>query len=131
MVDIAISAGGRGTAFPRFHDLQPTDVTRVERVNRTAKLYAEEFRNDPVITYQVAGMGDARFTYLEEWYTRVLTAAAMNDAIFHDAGDWKSVGCLMSPGRQVGNPFTIIQAGFFPLLWAVGIQGIRVRTEAG
>jgi hypothetical protein len=68
----------------------------------------------------------ARLTYLEEYFSRLLTAAAMNEAILHEAGEWASCGVLMPPGCRVDNPLTMIPAGLFSMSWNIGWQGLKV-----
>lgn len=69
---------------------------------------------------------EARLAYLPKYFDALLTAAAMNQASFDEIDDWKACGVLMPPGCRVDNPFTIIQAGFIPMLWNIGIRGCQV-----
>lgn len=97
-----------------------------ERVPAAAELYEDAFRIDPVITYLLSSMVPAaRLAYLREYFSRLLTAAAMNKAIIHEAGEWGSCGVLMPPGCKVDNPLTMIPAGIFPMLWNIGLQSLK------
>ena len=69
---------------------------------------------------------EARLAYLPKYFKRLLTAAAMNKALFHEADDWKCCGVLMPPGCRVDNPLTLLPAGFIPMLWNIGIGGCQV-----
>lgn len=75
----------------------------------------------------LSSMGDSdRQAYLPKYFHALLSAAALNQATFDEAEDWKSCGVLMPPGFRVDNPLTIIQAGFFQMMWNIGIQGCQV-----
>ena len=70
---------------------------------------------------------EARLAYLPKYFDVLLTAAAMNNAIFDEADDWKACGVLMPPGCRVDNTWTLIPAGFFPMLWNIGVGNCKVR----
>ena len=93
-------------------------------IPQTASLYKEAFRSDPTITYVLGSLAQTRrHAYLEEYFTRVATAAALNSAIFEEASDFSSCSILMPPGKTVDNPWTLIPAGIFQLLWRLGFTG--------
>jgi hypothetical protein len=69
---------------------------------------------------------EARLAYIPNYFDGLLTAAAMNNAIFDEAGDWKSCGVLMPPGCRVDNPLTFLPAGFISMLWNIGVGGCQV-----
>ena len=98
-----------------------------ERVEAATKLLSSIFGTDPVITYILCSMKpETRLAYLPKYFSALLTAAGMNKAIFDEADDWKCCGVLMPPKRRVDNPWTILQAGFIPMLWNVGVGGCQV-----
>ena len=68
----------------------------------------------------------ARLAYLPKYFDGLLTAAAMNNAIFDETEGWKSCGVLMPPGCRVDNPLTMLPAGFIPMLWNIGVGGCQV-----
>ena len=77
----------------------------------------------------LSGMSaQARIAYLPQYFAVLLKAAGMNNAIFDDAADWKACGVLMPPGKRVDNPWTILPAGFLPMLWNIGVGGCKVRS---
>jgi GNAT superfamily N-acetyltransferase len=104
----------------------PTTITTGgrERVPATASLYASAFRSDPVITYLLSTLPPPqRHAYLEEYFTRLATAAALNDAVFEEAEGFSSCSIIIPPGKSVDNPWTLIPAGLFSVLWRLGIKG--------
>jgi GNAT superfamily N-acetyltransferase len=104
----------------------PTTITPGgrERVPATASLYATVFRSDPVITYLLSTLPPPqRHAYLEEYFTRLATAAALNSAIFSEAEDFSSISIVLPPGKSVDNPWTLIPAGLFSVLWNLGLKG--------
>jgi ribosomal protein S18 acetylase RimI-like enzyme len=60
---------------------------------------------------------------LEEYFTRLTTAAALNSAIFSEASDYASISIVLPPGKSVDNPWTLIPAGLFSVLWRLGVRG--------
>jgi GNAT superfamily N-acetyltransferase len=95
-----------------------------ERISATASLYATSFRSDPVITYLLSTLPPPqRSVYLEEYFTRLATAAALNSAIFSEASDYSSISIVLPPGKSVDNPWTLIPAGLFSVLWRLGAKG--------
>lgn len=68
-----------------------------------------------------------RLAYLPKYFSSLLTAAAMNGGMFDEANNWKTGGVLMPPGHRVDNPWTILPAGFIPMLWTIGISGCKVE----
>ena len=67
-----------------------------------------------------------RLAYLPRYFSALLTAAALNQAIFDEADDWSSCAVWMLPGRRVDNPWTLLPAGFLPLLWDIGLARVSV-----
>lgn len=94
-----------------------------ERISQAADLYQHAFREDPVITYITGLDSQQRHAYLSEYFTRLNTAAAFNAAVFEEANDWASASVFLPPGKRVDNPWTLIPAGFFQVLWKLGIAG--------
>ena len=64
-----------------------------------------------------------RHEYLREYFTRLATAAALNAAIFQEADGWASALVVLPPGKRIDNPWTLVPAGFFQVLWKLGIAG--------
>jgi hypothetical protein len=50
----------------------------------------------------------------------------MNHGEFAEADDWKCCGVLMPPGSRVDNTWTLLPAGFIPMLWNIGVRGCQV-----
>lgn len=115
------------------HESQPpcnmsSDITITtggkERLKQTAALYAEAFRDDPAIAYVLGNLSvSQRHAYLHEYFTRIGTAAALNDAVFEEAENFSSITIIMLPGKRVDNPWTLIPAGVFQVLWKIGFAG--------
>jgi GNAT superfamily N-acetyltransferase len=104
----------------------PTTITTGGRsfIPATASLYATAFRSDPVITYLLSTLPPPkRHAYLEEYITRLATAAALNSAIFSEAEDYSSISIVLPPGKSVDNFWTLIPAGLFSVLWKLGVKG--------
>ncbi|CZR67316.1 uncharacterized protein PAC_17215 [Phialocephala subalpina] len=101
--DLAIKTGGR------------------ELVQQASALYADSFRTDPVITYILHNIPEAkRLAYLPKYFDALITAAALNDASFTEIDEFKCCVTMMPPGKKVDNPFTMIQAGLLSMLWNIG-----------
>jgi len=64
-----------------------------------------------------------RHDYLYEYFTRLNTAAALNAAIFEEADNWASATVILPPGKRIDNPWTLVPAGFFQVLWKLGFAG--------
>jgi len=94
-----------------------------ERVAQAADLYQHAFRDDPVIAYVTGLDTQQRNAYLGEYFTCLNTAAALNAAIFEEADEWASASVFLPPGKRIDNPWTLIPAGFFQVLWKLGIAG--------
>ncbi|GAB7326935.1 hypothetical protein MBLNU13_g10896t2 [Cladosporium sp. NU13] len=93
-------------------------------IPQTASLYKTAFRTDPGITYVLGALPEsARHAYLEEYFTRITTAAALNAAEFSEAEAFSSVSIVIPPGKTVDNPRTLIPAGIFQVLWKLGFSG--------
>lgn len=71
---------------------------------------------------------DARLAYLPKYFDGLLTAAALNKASFAEVDNWKCCGVLMPPGCRVDNIWTILPAGFIPMLWNIGVGGVQVKA---
>ena len=111
------------------------------------RLYTHAFENDPVVTYMLATMPDqeTRIAYLPYWFRVLMKAASMNEGIFEDIRDpglpdpvnsaqgtaqtdlsgieYQCASVLIRPGKKIDNLWTIIPAGFFPVLWNLGWSG--------
>lgn len=95
-----------------------------ERILPIADLYQDAFRDDPVISYFLCSLNRTqRHQYLHEYFTCLGTAAALNDATFSEADDWKSAMIVLPPGKYIDNPWTLIPAGLFQVLWKLGFAG--------
>ena len=106
-------------------EMATTNITTggAERVAQAADLYQYTFRDDPVIAYITGLDTQQRHAYLYEYFTRLNTAAALNAATFEEADDWASASVYLPPGKRIDNPWTLIPAGFFQVLWKLGIAG--------
>jgi ribosomal protein S18 acetylase RimI-like enzyme len=100
-----------------------TTTGGAERVAQAADLYQNTFRDDPVIAYITGLDTQQRHAYLYEYFTRLNTAAALNSATFEEADDWASASVYLPPGKRIDNPWTLIPAGLFQVLWKLGITG--------
>lgn len=95
-----------------------------ERILPIADLYQDAFRDDPVISYLLCSLNRTqRHQYLHEYFTCLGTAAALNDATFSEADNWKSAMIVLPPGKYIDNPWTLIPAGLFQVLWKLGFAG--------
>jgi GNAT superfamily N-acetyltransferase len=115
----------------QIHNIANTTTTTVkittggaERVPQAANLYQNAFRSDPVIAYMLGNLTtQQRHSYLREYFTRLTTAAALNAATFEEADEWASASVYLPPGKRIDNPWTLVPAGFFQVLWKLGIAG--------
>ena len=71
---------------------------------------------------------EQRLSYLPKYFTVLLTAATLNHASIDEVNGWESCGILLPPGYKVDNPLTLLPAGFFSVLWTVGIGGCQARS---
>jgi GNAT superfamily N-acetyltransferase len=95
-----------------------------ERIAQAANLYQHAFRDDPVMSYMLCNLTtQQRHAYLREYFTRLNTAAALNAGVFEEADDWASALVFLPPGHRIDNPWTLIPAGIFQVLWKLGIAG--------
>jgi ribosomal protein S18 acetylase RimI-like enzyme len=101
-----------------------TSSTGTSLIPQTASLYATAFHSDPAITYVLGTLSQSqRHAYLEEYFTRIATAAALNDATFHEADSFSSIAIVLPPGKTVDNPWTLIPAGILSVLGNFGFTG--------
>jgi GNAT superfamily N-acetyltransferase len=101
-----------------------TSSTGPTLIPQTASLYATAFRSDPAITYVLGTLSQSqRQSYLEEYFTRIATAAALNSATFLSASNHSSIAIVLPPGKTVDNPFNLIHAGVFRVLYNLGLTG--------
>lgn len=95
-----------------------------ERTQQAAELLSTAFSSDPVITYLLNVLPvSKRLSYRRSLFDALLTAGGLNGAAFNEADGWQSCAVLMHPGRRVDNPFTLVQSGFFSVLWNLGLKG--------
>ena len=74
----------------------------------------------------LSSLSDAdRLAYLPTYIHSLLRAAMLNDAVFQEANDWSCCAIWMLPGKRVDNPFTMLQAGLFGVLWNIGLGGCK------
>lgn len=93
-----------------------------ELVPQASALFADSFKTDPVITYLLHNIPETkRLAYLPQYFNALITAAALNDAIFTEIDDFKSCITMMPPGKKVDNPWTMVPAGLLGLLWNIGL----------
>ena len=101
---------------------------KLERLKLAVSTLTPLFVDDPVLTYLLFTLSDSkRKTYLQEFMTSLLKAAALNGGRFLEANDWASCAVLVHPGHRVDNPFTLLQAGLIPTMCNIGLSGIKVR----
>ena len=98
-----------------------------ERVGPAANILSKVFETDPVITYMLSTLSiEKRLAYLPSYFNSLLTAAALNNAIFDEAENWSSCAVWMLPGYRVDNPWTLLSSGLLGLCWNIGITGCSV-----
>lgn len=129
MAEVVHTSGGKGI-FKKKHPLKVVRLTESSAyVASATALFVKAFETDPVILWLLSSMvPEARTAYLPQYFNALLTAAAMNEASFMEANNWESCSVLMPPGKRVDNTWTMLQAGFVPVLWNIGVKGVHVRT---
>ena len=70
-----------------------------------------------------------QLSYRRSLFDVLLTAGGLNGAAFNEADGWQSCAVLMHPGRRIDNPFTLVQSGFFSVLWNLGVKGCAVGSQ--
>ncbi|UNI13365.1 hypothetical protein JDV02_000115 [Purpureocillium takamizusanense] len=91
-----------------------------------AAVLAPVFEDDPAITYVLNSLPrQERIAYLPAYFTALLTAAALNRAVFYEAASWQCTSVVMPPGEDVGNPWTLIPAGLVDMLRRIGFGGCK------
>ncbi len=103
----------------------------IELVSHATKVLSEAFEDDPTMAYTLPTMSrEQRVAFLPRYFESLLTSAATNNASIDGIADWQSCGILMPPGCHYDGAWSMLQAGFFPVLWAAGLEGCRVRLQA-
>lgn len=96
-----------------------------------SRLNGRVFDDDPVITYMLLDMPtEERLAYLPTYWSVLVKSALLNDAIITEADGWKAASVVTPPGRHVDNVWTLFYAGFFGVLWKMGLSGFKVRRIA-
>jgi hypothetical protein len=91
-------------------------------------LLSDAFETTPTITYLLSSLTlEQRNAYRPKFFSAILTAAALNGAIFAEANGWKSCGVLIPPGKKVVNLSTLLPSGFLSVMWSIGLGGCYVR----
>lgn len=102
-----------------------------ERTQQAAELPSTAFSSNPVITYLLNVLPVSKqLSYRRSLFDALLTAGGLNGAAFNKADGWQSCAVLMHPGRRVDNPFTLVQSGFFSVLWDLGLKGCAAGTPS-
>jgi len=70
-----------------------------------------------------------REAYFSRWFKSLMIAATLNKGFITEANDWQSCGVFIMPGGDVGNPWTVYQAGIFSVLWNAGWKGLKVCSS--
>ena len=68
---------------------------------------------------------EARVAYLPHWFRPILTASALNAALFEEANDWACCAVWQPPGKTADNPLTYVQAGIFSIIKNLGWGGVK------
>jgi ribosomal protein S18 acetylase RimI-like enzyme len=106
-------------------------VAKGDVVRRTANLYAEAFRDDPVFVYLLCNFSaEQRYQYLPEYFEGWMRAGQLNHGLFLELGDWSSCAVVMPPGRHPSNIWTLLPGGIIGVAWKVGFSGcMRILAE--
>lgn len=108
MADVEINQGGK------------------DRIHLASEVYKDAFKDDPVITYMLEKLSPSqRYEQLYNFFTALMTAAALNKGVFEEVEDWSAASVLMPPGERVDNPLTLIPAGLIRLIFKAGIKSCR------
>ena len=98
-------------------------------MNPVTNVLTEAFANsDPVFRWLLLDHtpGAVQEAKLHQLLTGFTRAAALNDAVFAEAGgDFGCVAILMPPGKRVDNPWTMLQAGLIPAMMSIGVGGFK------
>ncbi|KAF2502972.1 hypothetical protein BU16DRAFT_612550 [Lophium mytilinum] len=99
-------------------------------LSQSATVLADAFANDPAITYLLNVLPPSKQDpYRHTLFNAFYTGAALNGASFTEADEWRCVGVLLPPGKNVDNPLTLVQSGLFGVLWNLGIKGVWRMTH--
>ncbi|KXX74865.1 putative increased recombination centers protein 11 [Madurella mycetomatis] len=97
-----------------------------EYLDRTAKVLTEAFVGDPVFTWLLQDYSlTEQEPVLYKFIHALLTAGALNNAMFAEIDNFGCCCVLMPPGKRVDNPWTMIPAGIIPALFSIGFGGFR------
>lgn len=107
-----------------------------ERCRAAAALHGETFKTDPAITFLMHDWRkEDRLAYLPDYFVTLMTAAAMNDAVFDEA--WISgpsedrlapptcSAVWVLPGRKIDSLKSYTSSSMFHMLFKVGFTGIK------
>ena len=124
-----ITSGGKGPIS--FVIVGRPPLTQLpERTQQATELLSRAFSSDPVITYLLNVLpASKQLSYRRSLFDVLLTAGGLNGAAFSEADGWQSCAVLMHPGRRIDNPFTLVQSGFFSILWNLGVKGSAVGSQ--
>ncbi|KKK20505.1 hypothetical protein ARAM_001103 [Aspergillus rambellii] len=96
-----------------------------ERLDAVSSLLGRAFDKDPILRYMLCDMSPEEYrSYLKPYWDRLCKAAVLNDGIITEADGWKAGAVLMPPGKLLDNPWTMIPAGLFSVLFRIGISGV-------
>ena len=125
-----ITSGGKGPIS--FVTVGRPPLTQLpERTQQATELLSRAFSSDPVIIYLLNVLpASKQLSYRRSLFDVLLTAGGLNGAAFNEADGWQSCAVLMHPGQRVDNPFTLVQSGFFSVLWNLGLKGCAVGTPS-
>ncbi|KAF4552575.1 Acetyltransferase (GNAT) domain-containing protein 1 [Elsinoe fawcettii] len=98
----------------------------LDAIDRIAKLYQDAFRDDPAIVYMLCKFSaEERQKHLYYFFRTLMKAAALNDGVFEQRGDWKSCSVLMLPHHYADNFWTLLPAGLPGAVWNLGFKGCK------
>ncbi|KAI0403209.1 hypothetical protein F4802DRAFT_320853 [Xylaria palmicola] len=120
----------RSLSLPGSEDWTPAQQSgdRINNIDKFIQVLAPAFLGDPLYTWFLKDFPMSEHkALLRKLFSALLRQASLNNGVFLEAGGFGSCGLLMPPGSRLENPWTMLQAGLVPALWALGPGTFKVR----
>ncbi|OBT69231.1 hypothetical protein VE03_01986 [Pseudogymnoascus sp. 23342-1-I1] len=97
-----------------------------EHVPQAVAVLAPAFVDNPLNTYLLNTLDPVdRRAYLPKYFTALLMQATLNGGYIFEHSHWESCMVVLPPGKGVGNPLTLLQAGLVGLSRKVGLTCVK------
>lgn len=130
MAEIKVTTGGKGTHPSPGQQAYKLISRLLEYLQQAVECLSKCFHDDPVLTFLLnSKTREGRIAYLLQYFHVLLKAAILNEASITELNGFSSCAIWMHPGRKVENWWTLVPAGFFKVLWDLGVAGCWVSIS--